>query len=206
MHLYEHRDGLYLNITNRCPTACSFCIKKDWGWQFHGQDLRHEEGEPLIQELLDGLDERLAKPGLYREMVFCGYGEPTMRMDAMNAVGLHVRLHNPGTQIRLNTIGLGSLVHGRDIVPELALFLDSVSVSLNTADADQWEKLHRPAAPYRGRGFQAARSFVERCVESGLRARVTAVERPDVDLEALRAYALSVGADFLARSALEAEA
>jgi len=202
MHLYEHQGNIYLNITNRCPTACSFCIKKEWGWQFHGHDLQLEKGEPAIGELLDGLDERLAKPGLYREIVFCGLGEPTMRMDALNAVGLHLRLHGPGLPIRLNTVGLGSLFHGRDIVPELALFLDRVSVSLNTLDAAQWERLHRPSPAVRGRGFVAACAFIERCVRAGLATRVTAIEQPGVDLEAVRAYAARVGTEFLARPLL----
>jgi TatD family-associated radical SAM protein len=202
MHVYEHREGLYLNITNRCPVACAFCVKKDWGWQFHGQDLLLDGVEPTVRSLIDEINERLGRPGLYREMVFCGFGEPTMRMDAMNAVGLHVRLHRPETPIRLNTVGLGSLVHGRDIVPELALFLDSVSVSLNTADPVQWEEIHRPAPIYRGRGFVAARAFAERCAKAGLRTRVTAVERPDVDLAPLAAYALRIGAEFMARAAL----
>ena len=202
MHVYEHGDGLYLNITNRCPVACTFCVKTQWDWQFHGQNLHLEGIEPTVRGLLDELDERLAKPHRYREVVFCGFGEPTMRLDALNAVGLRVRLRRPDTPLRLNTVGLGSLVHGRDIVPELALFLDAVSVSLNTADPAQWEALHRPAPAYRERGFAASRDFAERCVKAGLRTRVTAVERADVDLDALENFARGIGAEFHARPAL----
>lgn len=203
MHIYEHQDSLYLNITNRCPVACSFCIKKDWGYSFHGQDLKLGAVEPPIGELLAGLDERLKTPGVYREVVFCGFGEPTMRMDAMNSVGLHIRLHHPEQKMRLNTVGLGSLVNGRDIVPELAMFLDAVSVSLNTADPVQWEALHRPQDAYKGRGFAAALMFAQRCVEAGLKTRVTAVAQPGVDLAAVRDLARSIGAEFHERPTLD---
>lgn len=202
MHLYDHNDSLYVNFTNRCPTACSFCLKKSWDWQFHGQDLRLDAQEPTVHALLDGLTERLARPAGCRELVFCGYGEPTMRMDALNSVGLHARLHHPAVPIRLDTIGLGSLVQGRDIVPELALFLDSISVSLNTVDALQWEELHRPSPAYRGRAFPAVLGFIMSCVKSGLKTRVTAVDRADVDIAAVRFYARSAGAEFLARPLL----
>lgn len=201
MIFYEHEKGLYLNITNRCPTACTFCVKQDWGWNFRGQDLKLKV-EPSVEEIMDGLEKRLASPGRYGEVVFCGFGEPTMRVDAMNAIGPRVRRLRPALPLRLNTVGLGSLIHGRDIAPELAGYLDSVSVSLNTADPAQWVKLLVPAPAYRERGFAAARAFVERCVAAGLRTRVTAVERPDVDLGALAAYASSVGAGFVARPAL----
>jgi TatD family-associated radical SAM protein len=198
---YEHEKGLYLNITNRCPTACVFCVKNDWAWSFRGQDLKLK-GEPAVEEILEGLEERLAVPGRWREVVFCGFGEPTMRIDAMNLIGARARRLRPGLPLRLNTVGLGSLINGRDIAPELASYLDSVSVSLNTADPAQWLELMLPAPAYRERGFAAARSFVERCVAARLRTRVTAVERPDADLGALAAYASSVGAAFVARPAL----
>ena len=156
----------------------------------------------MVSEIIGALGERLARRGVYQELVFCGFGEPTMRMDALNAAGLYVRLHHPEIPLRLNTIGLGSLVQGRDIVPELALFLDSVSVSVNTADPRQWEAIHRPRPEYRSGGFSAVRSFIERCLRARIRVRMTAIELPGVDLEAVRAYARAAGAEFLARPVL----
>jgi TatD family-associated radical SAM protein len=205
MFLYEYRDGLYLNITNLCPTACAFCIKKDWGWDYRGQDLRLGRREPTVAEIVAGLDERLRSRAEYREMVFCGYGEPTMRMEALNSSGLRARKLRPGLPLRLNTVGLGSLVHERDIVPDLARYLDAVSVSVNTADPEEWVSLHRPRPEYRAKGFAAVREFIERCLAARLDTRVTAVERPGADLDAVRAYARALGADFLVRPALEAE-
>jgi TatD family-associated radical SAM protein len=204
VNLYELGDSLYVNLTNRCPVSCVFCIKKEWQYQFHGQDLRLGAAEPQVRDLLTEMDERLAAEGRYEEMVFCGFGEPTVRMDAVNAVGLRARLHHPRLPLRLDTIGLGSLLHGRNIVPELALFLDSVSVSLNTADRAQWAALHRPAPELAERAFPAVLGFVRDCVDAGIRTRVTAVRQAGVDLAAVRLLARDLGAAFLARPALAA--
>lgn len=202
VNFYEHAGALYLNITNRCPVSCTFCVKKDWGHQFRGQDLNLGGQEPQVRDLIGELGVRLERAALYREVVFCGFGEPTMRMDAVNAVGLHARLHHPNARLRLNTIGLGDLIQGRDLVPELALFLDSVSVSLNTADPDQWEELHRPSPAYKGRGFDAAVSFATRAVRSGIRTRVTAIDLPGIDLPSVSRLARSIGAEFALRPTL----
>jgi TatD family-associated radical SAM protein len=198
--LYELEDRLYVNLTNRCPVACAFCVKKAWKMQFRGQDLSLEK-EPELGELLPALERRLAQ-ARPRELVFCGFGECTYRLDLVSAIGLNLRLHRNHVRVRLDTIGLGSLIWGRDISRQLALCLDSVSVSLNTADAAQWEELHRPAPAFRGGGFRAAKEFVARCVAAGLETRVTAVEQPGVDLGAVAALARRLGAGFAARPLL----
>lgn len=199
--LYEHGEGAYLNITNRCPVACRFCVKKAWNMQFRGRDLSLER-EPELDELLHALDARLAQGGV-REVVFCGYGESTYRLDVVSAVGLNLRLHRKSLKVRLDTIGLGSLIWGRDITRQLGMCLDAVSVSLNTADPAQWVELHRPAPAYREEGFAAACRFVTGCVAAGLETRVTAVELPEVDLSAVEALARSLGAGFYARPRLD---
>lgn len=198
--LYEMNDRIYLALTNRCPVSCAFCVKNAWGMQFRGQDLRLER-EPELGELLEALERRLA---VFRpeEVVFCGYGECTYRLDLVSAIGLNLRLHRKGLRVRLDTIGLGSLIWGRDITRQLALCLEAVSVSLNTADAMQWEVLHHPSPAYCDGGFRAACDFVEGCVLAGLDTRVTAVESPGVDLDAVRTLAHRLGASFASRPLL----
>ncbi|HEX4047906.1 MAG TPA: TatD family nuclease-associated radical SAM protein [Elusimicrobiota bacterium] len=198
---YEHRGGLYVGLTNRCPTACRFCAKRDLDWTFEGHDLLLKSERPLAA-LRPALLRLLRPPHRWLELVFCGFGESTYRLGAMSALCREARRLRPEIPLRLNTIGLGDLIQGRDIVPELAESLDSVSVSLNTADPEQWLELHRPAPAFRARGFAASRSFARRCVEAGLDARVTAVELPGVDLDAVRAHALGIGAGFLVRPPL----
>jgi len=203
MFLYEHDGGVYLNLTNRCPVACSFCVKTEWDHRFHGSDLNLRGREPSVEDVIAALDERLAQAPPPKEIVFCGFGEPTFRLDAIEAVGRWLHARREKIPLRLNTVGLGDLINGRDIVPDLARWIDAVSVSLNTADPDQWLILHRPAPAFRAEGFAASRDFARKCVKAGLRTRVTAVDRPDADLEALRAFAAGIGAEFLARPVLD---
>lgn len=198
--LYEIDDRLYVSLTNRCPVSCSFCVRKAWDMTYRGRDLRLER-EPEAGEVLDAVTGRL-KSGGVREVVFCGYGECTYRLDALSAVGLHLRLHHREVKVRLNTIGLGSLIWRRDIVRLLGLSLDSVSVSLNTADPRQWEELHRPGPALGGLGFPSACDFVARCVEAGLDTRVTAIALPGVDLGRVGELARNLGASFAVRPLL----
>ena len=49
-----------------------------------------------------------------------------------------------GLNVRLNTNGLGNLYHKRNIVPELAEAIDSVSISLNAPTAEKYQAVTRP--------------------------------------------------------------
>lgn len=201
--VYPYGENLYLNLTSLCPTECVFCIKYPTGRRFHGSDLSLER-EPEVDELWSGILERTARR-LYGEFVFCGYGESTYRLDAVLELSFRLKRCYPRSTRRLNTIGLGSAVWDRDIVPELAAGgLTSVSVSLNTADPDQWLRLHRPRPEMREKGFESVLDFVRSCVLSDLTTTVTAVELPGVDLPAVRRLAASLGADFRARPLLTA--
>lgn len=202
MILYEKDRGLYLNLTNRCPVSCTFCIKVPWDYQFEGKDLRIKGPEPTAAQLIGALKEKLDTSDYWREVVFCGFGESTYRLDEMKKVGLYLKAQHPEVRQRLNTVGLGNLIWGRDITPDLAEFLDEVAVSLNTADPKQWVEMMRPAPAYRETGFAASRQFAEKCVAVGLRTRVTAVELPEVDLKPLQRYAQKIKADFIARPIL----
>ncbi|MDP3542938.1 MAG: TatD family nuclease-associated radical SAM protein [Elusimicrobiota bacterium] len=202
MILYEKGQALYLNLTNRCPVSCSFCVKVPWDYLFEGNDLRLKGPEPTAARLINALEAKLGAGGGCAEVVFCGFGEPTFRLPEMTTVGLHLKAHYPQVTRRLNTVGLGDLIWDRDITPELARYLDEVAVSLNTADPKQWVELLRPAPAYREEGFAASRRFAANCVKAGIRTRVTAVELPGVDLKALETFARSIGADFAARPIL----
>ena len=192
--------NVYLNITNHCPTSCMFCVKRTWLWTYCGNDLmlRHE---PKVDEIWKEL-ELLASRQNPQEIVFCGYGEPTYRLEAISMLSSRIRERFPGIRIRLNTIGLGSLIRGRDIVSTLRLRVDAVSISVNTADPRQWSMLHRPAASYGDAGFDAVRRFATGCVQAGLYTTLTAVELPGVDLLAVERMAHELGAEFRLRPSL----
>lgn len=202
MVVYEKDLSLYLNLTNRCPTACAFCIKKDWDWRFGSADLKLRGAEPTVEEALSALELKLGLPRPWSEAVFCGYGDCVYRLADMGEIGRRLKSRHPRLRLRLNTVGLGSLIWGRDIAPELALILDEAAVSLNTADPERWLALHRPLAPYRERGFEAARSFAASCVAAGIKTTVTAILLPGEEHAALRGFASSIGAGFRERPLL----
>ena len=198
---YPFKKGLYLNITNRCPTACRFCIKRILNWRFERWNFRLAQGEPSVEDILSAARAELQKKN-FSETVFCGYGESTYRLPDMLAVCRGLRASYPGMSLRLNTVGLGNLIWGRDIVPELKGALDAVAVSLNTAEPAQWLRLHAPLKEFRENGFSGVLGFIRGCVEAGLKTTVTAVKLPGADPAAMRRLAASLGATFRSRPAL----
>ncbi|MDY5280149.1 TatD family nuclease-associated radical SAM protein [Sharpea porci] len=137
----EMKSGIkvYVNVTNRCPCHCSFCerqIKK-----FHDDNTLWLKEEPTLEEIL----EELKKYDLnnFKEVIFCGYGEPTNRFDDLMQVADYIKKQKPDLPIRINTIGLGSLLNKRDIVPEMAGRIDTVSISLNTPSKEEFYKITR---------------------------------------------------------------
>ena len=78
----------------------------------------------------------------YAEVVFCGFGEPTERIDVIVEVAKFIKeTYNMPT--RINTNGLGNLVNGKDITPALKSLIDTVSISLNTPNKERYYELTR---------------------------------------------------------------
>lgn len=157
--LYEVHNNLYVNLTNRCPCACVFCLRNTTD-RVGRSDSLWLDREPTVEEVKRLFGERdLAK---YEEVVFCGFGEPTERLDALLEIAAFVKekYHKP---IRLNTNGLGDLVNGKSIAPLLAGKVDTVSVSLNTPNEARYMENVRPSF---GEGsFSAMLSFAKECVK-----------------------------------------
>jgi len=138
---YQYRDPetLYLNITNRCTNRCSFCVRSRTAHLGDGDLLG--DHEPSLDELLDAVETR-GGPGRYREIVWCGYGEPTFRLELILAASPVFR--KAGAKVRLNTNGHACLIHDRDVLPELGGVVDRVNVSLNAPTAARYLELCRP--------------------------------------------------------------
>jgi TatD DNase family protein len=197
---YSYQGRVYLNITNRCPVSCEFCPKGEWRLVYRGLPLALEE-EPSAEEVAAAGAREAAALGA-KEAVFCGFGEPTERLDALLSAAALLKTSRPRLRLRLNTVGLGSLTAGRDISRPLSTWLDGVSVSLNTADAAQWRALHRPRRGLAEQGFSAVCDFIRRCARAGLETTATAVDQPGVDLVAVESLARSLGARFRLRPLL----
>ncbi len=190
---YVIDNALYVNLTQRCPTDCGFC-PRDTKPVVQGHDLTLKE-EPSAAEILADLGDVSA----YDEVVFCGFGESTMRLDVMKEVAGALKKAG-AKRLRLNTIGLGDLTNGRPIAPELKGLLDAVSVSLNSTDPAQYEKLVRPRPEYRGKAWQAMIDFTKSAAANLPEVQMTVVTVPSVDVPAARRLAESLGAKFHARA------
>ena len=139
---YEYSDGLYVNLTNRCDCACLFCIRKSDSEAMFAHDLWLKT-EPTREEILSEI--LTWDLCAYAELVFCGFGEPSYRIDDILWICDRLREARPHLPpLRMNTNGHGSLLQGRNIAPELSGRLDRVSISLNASNEADYLAVTRP--------------------------------------------------------------
>jgi len=138
--VYDYFGGLYINLTNKCPNACEFCIRNFTDSLGDADSLVLKE-DPTIDEVKKELESWDVRR--YDEVVFCGYGEPTERLPELLELARHIKAKH-GRQIRLNTNGLADLIWGRPTAPDLKGVIDAVSISLNEADAQKYLDLCHP--------------------------------------------------------------
>ncbi len=176
---YQVHNGVYVNLTNRCPCACTFCLRQN-APGVYGSGPLWLAREPTVAEVeasLAGWD--LAAFG---EVVFCGYGEPTERLEDLLAIAAHLKAKMPTLRIRVNTNGLSDLIHGRETAPEFAGKVDCLSISLNTDDPAEYLAVCRPkfgaaAYPAMLRFAAAAKAYVPEVVMTVVDAPVTSPEK-----------------------------
>ena len=187
---YKIRDSLYLNITNRCSNRCVFCAKfKDFTVKGHALKL---EREPTVEEV----KQAIGRPQDYREVVFCGYGEPLLRLDLVKEVAAW--LHEQGIRVRINTDGQGNLVHKRNILPELTGLVDAISVSLNAADPATYQRICQ--SEFGEDGYLAVKNFLREAKNYIPSVTASVVTLPGIDIEACRKIAVEeLGVRFLVR-------
>ncbi len=179
---YLIRNSLYLNLTNRCTNACVFCAKRH---DFHVKGhLLQLADEPAVQAVLD----EVGDPTRYDEVVFCGFGEPMLRLEEVKSIARALKAK--GATIRVNTDGLASLVHGRDVLPELAGLVDAISVSMNAGDAETYAKICPNR--YGAASFPALLDFLREAPGYIPSVTATAVALPGLDTEAVERLAASI--------------
>lgn len=149
---YRIRNSLYLNLTNRCTADCVFCTRLTYP-VVQGHNLKLER-EPTAEEVWRSIDD----PKKYDEVVFCGYGEPTLRLNAIKEVARKIK--DAGGRVRLNTNGHGNVINKRNILPELAGLVDEVSVSLNADTSEAYDEICRPLPSYRNGIFDKVKEFI----------------------------------------------
>lgn len=193
---YEVGSNLYVNLTNKCPCACTFCIRNNADGAY-GSDPLWLEHEPSLDEIFADLNARdLAK---YEEIVFCGYGEPTERLDAVLEVAKELKARLGCPRLRINTNGLGDLINGRSVAEDLCCVMDTVSVSLNAGTKDEYMKVTRPGYD---NAWEAMQSFTADCVKTGQAEVIMSIVDviPQEQIEASRAVCESLGAKLRIRT------
>ncbi|MCH5300654.1 MAG: TIGR04100 family radical SAM protein [Ruminococcus sp.] len=156
--IYTYKNKVYLNITNKCPCACTFCIRsqKEAIGNADSLWLNHNPSFEEVKEAIDNYDDVKT----CEEIIFCGYGEPTNSFDVLVETAKYIR-ENLGIKTRVNTNGLGNLINERNIAKELCDNVDAVSISLNCSHKEEYLKIVRPK--FGIESFDAMLDFAREC-------------------------------------------
>ncbi len=187
---YVIGDSLYLNITDRCTLACDFCPKTQGFPQVHDYDLKLVQ-RPEVEDIIASIGD----PSNYQQVVFCGFGEPTLRLKVLLKVARYVK--SRGGSVRVNTDGLANLFHKRNVLPELAQCVDALSVSLNAQNAEVYD---RHCVPALKGSYEAVKDFLRKAPEYVADTTATAINGLEgVDIGACRKLAAELGVKFRQR-------
>lgn len=167
--LYTYKNQVYANITNRCDCSCQFCIRSHKDQVGEAENLWFQK-EPTLEEIKQAID--AFDFSNYDELVFCGYGEPTCALENLLASAAFVK-EKHSLKIRLNTNGLANLYHKRNIVPELAKVIDTISISLNAPTAEKYQEVTRPQF---ANAFPALLDFASLAKEAFTHTQLTIVD------------------------------
>ena len=155
--LYKVHNNLYINLTNRCPYSCTFCLRQKMD-KVGESDTLWLIREPTAEEVIEEF--KKWDVDSFHEIVFCGFGEPTEAFDVLKKVAEFIK-SKYNKPIRLNTNGVGNLINKRNIAPELKGLIDTVSISLNNPDPEEYAKLVR--SKYGVKSFQEMIDFAKEC-------------------------------------------
>lgn len=200
--VYFIGNTMYVNITNLCSNDCVFCIrnsKKGLGDFNPWLDSENIQADAVIDEI------RNASPETRDEIVFCGYGEPLIKLDLVKQVSMFIKDYCPNVPVRVNSNGQANLIHKRNVVPELKGLLDKISVSLNAHNADLYQELSCCKFD-KETAFQGIQEFMKDCQTNGIETTATAVSgfgNYEIDLVECQKIAESLGVKFKVREWLE---
>lgn len=192
---YAANKGIYVNMTNRCPCACTFCLRQNKDYVFDSDSLWLDR-EPTVQEVCDSIDTwDLTK---YDEIIFCGYGEPTERLYDILEVAKHIKSKS-NIRIRINTNGLADLIWNKSTAPDLKGIIDEVSISLNATNKEDYLEVVKPK--FGIESYDAMLKFTKECTQYVSSVMMTVVDTvtSKEDQEKCREICESVGATFRVR-------
>ncbi len=186
-YLYALDGNLYVNLTNKCSNGCDFCVRNE-RTSYYGNYLWLRHGEPTVEKVIADC-KGFGDLTRFKEVVFCGFGEPTYKVAEM--VALCDYFHEKGLKTRLNTNGQGNLINKRDIVPELKGKLDFINVSLNASCYEKYQPICR--SQFKEAGFAGMVEFAKSCRRAGIDCRFSIVDCiGEEEVEACKKLAQSV--------------
>lgn len=192
---------IYINLTNKCTNECVFCIRtlKD---DVCGANLWLKNDSVTAEEVIKQL---VALKQNENEIVFCGYGEPTLKLDILKEVAKYIKDNYKDVKIRLNTNGHANFIYKRNIIPELVGLIDSISVSLNAPDEELYKELTQPNIVC-DNVLDEVKDFIKKSVEARIDTTASVVsgyKDYDVNLQECEKIATEAGAKFRVREWLE---
>lgn len=197
-------DGkIYINLTNRCTNDCIFCLRKDKD-DVVGQTLWLDDESSTADDVIKQFElkrnELLTTHNLpFKEVIFCGYGEPMLKFDVMKQVAKYIKDKYPETKIRVNTNGHANYVYKKNVVPECKGLIDEFSVSLNGSTKEEYDELSQPKFD---EAYDEMKKFIKACFDEGISVVASVVEGykgRHLDLEKCEEIAKSLGAKFRVR-------
>lgn len=199
---YYLGNTMYINLTNLCTNDCVFCIRSINN-TVAGANLMLESENVKAASVIEEI--KANSPETADEIVFCGYGEPLIRLEMLLEVAKFLKQNYPNKPVRINTNGQACLIHKRNIVPELVGLIDKVSVSLNGENADVYQEISQSKFE-KNECYQAVKDFIKDCVAAGIETTATIVvgfKDYKVDIEKCRQIAEELGANFRIREWLD---
>lgn len=195
-YAYILNDGIYLNITNRCTNDCIFCLRNN-GDTAYGSEPLWLEREPSACEIIEQIDSIFFDS--CNSFVLCGYGEPTCRFSTLIETAKSLKSKYPYIPIRLNTNGQSELINGVDSTQQMFGLIDSISISLNCSNKEDYDKLCHPV--FGNKSFDAIIEFGKRCVGNIPNVQFSVVEDTltNEDIEICKEIVSKIGAKLRVR-------
>ena len=198
--VYELDGKIYINLTNKCTNDCIFCLRKDKD-DVKGQTLWLDDENSGVNDVVEQYEKiLLQKPDNDNsEVIFCGYGEPLLKLEVLKEVAKYIKEKYPQTKIRINTNGHANYVYKRDIVPELKGLIDTISVSLNGDSSSEYDELSQPV--FEG-AYDEVKKFIKSCADNGFETVASVVEGykgRHLNLDKCEQIATDLGAKFRVR-------
>lgn len=195
--VYFLYEKAYINITNACTNSCKFCVR-DIKDDVMGSTLWLKSDNIKANDVIEQINLYKDKIMVHKELTFCGYGEPLIRFEEVIKIAKYVRENLPEVKIRINTNGHGNYLAKRNIVPDLKPYIDSISISLNAQNEEEYNKISSPKIQ---NAYFEMLKFARECAKEGIDTTMSIVtnfepETYNIDIEKCKEIAENIGAKF----------